>query len=64
MSAKDKKNDTLDTHAYTYEVNMIIQVLAEDEKKAKEQLDSNGGYITSRIVNLKDSVKLFNGKGE
>jgi len=64
MSAKDKKNDTLDTHAYTYEVNMIIQILAEDEKKAKEQLDSNGGYITSRIVNLKDSVKLFNGKGE
>jgi len=64
MSAKDKKNDTFDTHAYTYEVNMIIQILAEDEKKAKEQLDSNGGYITSRIVTLKDSVKLFNGKGE
>lgn len=64
MSAKDKEKSTLDTHAYTYEVNMIIQVLAEDEKKAKEQLDSNGGYITSRIVNLKDSVKLFNGKGE
>jgi len=63
MSDKEEKN-TLDTHAYTYEVNMIIQILAEDEKKAKEQLDSNGGYITSRIVNLKDSVKLFNGKGE
>ncbi len=64
MSDKDKKKDTLETHAYTYEVKMIVQVLAEDEKKAKEQLDANGGYVTSRVVTLKDSVKLFNGKGE
>ena len=64
MSDKDKKKDTLETHAYTYEVNMIVQILAEDEKKAKEQLDANGGYVTSRVVTLKDSVKLFNGKGE
>lgn len=60
----DKEKETLDTYAYTYEVNMIIQIIAEDEKTAKQQLDSNGGYVTSRIVNLKDSVKLFNGKGE
>lgn len=64
MTEKDKEKNTLDTYAYTYEVNMIIQVLAEDEKKAKEQLDAQGGYVTSRVVNLKDSVKLFNGKGE
>jgi hypothetical protein len=64
MTAKDKEKNVLDTYAYTYEVNMIIQVLAEDEKKAKEQLDAQGGYVTSRVVNLKDSIKLFNGKGE
>jgi len=59
----DKDQGALDTHVYTYEVCMLIQVLAENEEKAKEQLDAEGGYITSREVKLKDSVKLFNGKG-
>jgi len=62
MSDKDK--GALDTHVYTYEVCMLIQVLAENEEKAKEQLDAQGGYVTSREVKLKDSVKLYNGKGE
>lgn len=59
---KNKDEGTLPTHAYTYEVNMIIQILAEDEKSARERLDGQGGYVTSRTVNLKDSVALFNGK--
>jgi hypothetical protein len=38
---------------YTYSVNMIIQLVAEsDEAKAKEQLDKEGGYVTSRVVKL------------
>ena len=64
MSDMNKDQGALDTHVYTYEVNMIVQVLAEDEKKAKEQLDSQGGYVTSREVKIKDSIKLFNGKGK
>ena len=60
MTKKDE--GTLPTHAYTYEVKMIIQVLAEDEKAARERLDGQGGYVTSRVVNLKDSIALFNGK--
>lgn len=62
--AKDKNNETLDTNVYTYEVKMIIQIFAEDEKTAKERLDANGGYVTSRIVKLMDSVPLFNGKAK
>jgi hypothetical protein len=32
---------------------MIIQLVAEsDEAKAKEQLDKEGGYVTSRVVKL------------
>lgn len=57
-----KDEGTLATHAYTYEVKMIVQVLAEDEKSARQRLDDQGGYVTSRIVNLKDSTPLFNGK--
>lgn len=59
---KNKDEGNLPTHAYTYEVNMIVQILAEDEKSARERLDGQGGYVTSRTVNLKDSVALFNGK--
>jgi hypothetical protein len=54
-------NKTEDTSCYTYKVEMIIQILAEDEPKAVDQLEKNGGYVTSRKVTLIDSVPLFNG---
>jgi len=57
-----KDEGILATHAYTYEVKMVVQVLAEDEKAARERLDGQGGYVTSREVTLKDTVALFNGK--
>jgi hypothetical protein len=50
-----------DTSCFTYKVEMIVQILAEDEVKASEQLEKNGGYVTSRKVILMDSVPLFNG---
>ena len=51
-----------ETTCYTYKVEMIVQILAEDEPKASDQLEKNGGYVTSRKVVLMDSVPLFNGK--
>ena len=51
-----------DTTCYTYKVEMIVQILAEDEPKAADQLEKNGGYVTTRKVTLMDSVPLFNGK--
>lgn len=60
--SKDKDTGTLITHAYTYEVVMVVQILAEDEKEARSRLDNQGGYVTSRKVVLKDSIPLFNGK--
>jgi hypothetical protein len=50
-----------DTSCFTYKVEMIVQILAEDEVKASEQLEKSGGYVTSRKVALMDSVPLFNG---
>jgi len=50
-----------ETTCYTYRVEMIVQILAEDEPKAADQLEKNGGYVTSRKVTLMDSVPLFNG---
>lgn len=50
-----------DTSCFTYKVEMIIQILAEDEESARDQLDKNGGYVTSRKVKLMDSINLYNG---
>jgi len=52
-----ENNET--TSCYSYRVEMIIQILAKDEKTAREQLDKNGGYISSRKVNLMDVVELY-----
>lgn len=55
-----RKTDT--TTAYTFEVKMVIQILAPDEKTAREQLDTQGGFVTKRDVKLLDAVELCNGK--
>lgn len=46
---------------FTYEIKMIVQVMAEDETKAQELLEANNGYVTKREVKLIDSVVLHNG---
>jgi hypothetical protein len=47
------------TTVYTYEIKMIVQVLNEgDEKAARESLDQNGGYVTSRVVRILNSTEL------
>ena len=52
---------TENTNCYTYKVEMVIQILAEDEPSASDQLEKNGGYVTARKVTLVDSVPLHNG---
>jgi hypothetical protein len=47
------------TSCYSYKVEMVVQVLAKDEKTARELLDKSGGYVSSRTVNLMDSVSLY-----
>jgi hypothetical protein len=58
-----KKAGTVeDTTCYTYKVEMIVQILAKDEQTASDQLETSGGYVTSRTVTLMDSVALYNGE--
>ena len=59
---KEKIEENKITHCYTYEVTMVVQVLAEDEKLAKQKLDDQGGYVTKRNVILKDSIPLYSGE--
>lgn len=53
--------ETETTSCFTYKVEMVIQMLASDEKTARENLNKNGGYVTKRTVNLIDSVSLYSG---
>lgn len=47
------------TSCFSYKVEMVVQILAKDEKTAREQLDKSGGYVSSRNVTLMDSVTLY-----
>ena len=65
MAKQDTKTKEKDsTKCYTYAVTMVIQVLAENERSAKEKLDKEGGYVTSRVTNLVDAVSLYNGESK
>ena len=56
-----KKEDLKITKCYTYEVKMLVQVIAENELEANEKLDSQGGHVTKRETTLKDTVSLYSG---
>jgi hypothetical protein len=51
--------NTVDTSCYTYEVTMLIQVLASTKESADEKLDKEGGYISKRDVVFKNSTLLY-----
>jgi hypothetical protein len=50
-----------ETKCFSYELSRVVQVIAEDEENAREQLNKSGGYVSRRTVELKDAVPLFSG---
>ena len=52
------------TSAHSFQVNMIVQIFAEDEDTARKILDEQGGYVTRRDVKIIESIKLYNGINE
>ena len=54
-------SEVKETSCYSYEVLMVIQVLAENKESADEKLDKDGGYVSKRQVTLKDVSPLYNG---
>jgi hypothetical protein len=58
------KREEKETNCYTYKVQMVVQVFAEDLEQANARLDENGGYISSREVTLLDSNVVFTGKDD
>jgi hypothetical protein len=46
------------TNCYTYKVELIIQILAKDLPTAAETLNTAGGHVTSRKIELLETTQL------
>jgi hypothetical protein len=47
------------TQCFSYEVVMLVHIIADDETTAKSQLDEKGGIVTKREVKLVNSATLY-----
>ena len=55
----DLKDMYKDTSCYTYEVTMLVQILAPSKEIADAKLDKDGGYVSKRDVRFDHSVLLY-----
>jgi len=54
-----KIKDAKKTQCFSYEVLMLVHIIADDETTAKNQLDEKGGIVTKRDVKLVNSTVLY-----
>jgi len=47
------------TQMFSYEVTMLVHIVADNEEAAKTQLDEKGGIVTKRDVKLLHTAKLY-----
>ena len=63
MSNVSKIKETKPTQCFSYEVVMLVHIIADDETTAKTQLDEKGGIVTKRNVKLVNTATLY-GEGK
>ena len=54
-----KIKDTKKTQCFSYEVVMLVHIIADNETDAKTQLDEKGGIVTKRDVKLVNTTVLY-----
>lgn len=54
-----KIKETKFTQCFSYEVVMMVHIIADDEAIAKSQLDEKGGIVTKREVKLLNTATLY-----
>lgn len=59
MTNVTKIKETKPTQCFSYEVTMLVHIIADDETTAKSQLDEKGGIMTKRDVKLLNTVTLY-----
>jgi hypothetical protein len=47
------------TQVFSYEVTMLVHIVADTEIEAKGQLDEKGGIVTKRDVKLLNTATLY-----
>jgi hypothetical protein len=51
--------ETKKTQCFSYEVVMLVHIIADNETDAKTQLDEKGGIVTKRDVKLVNTQTLY-----
>ena len=54
-----KIKETKKTQCFSYEVVMMVHVIADNEATATTQLDDKGGIVTKRDVKLVNTQTLY-----
>lgn len=54
-----KKDKEKVTQLFSYEVIMLVHIVADTEETAKSQLDDKGGIVTKREVKLLNTATLY-----
>jgi hypothetical protein len=62
MSNISKIKEEKKTQCFSYEVVMLVHIIADDEATAKTQLDDKGGIVTKREVELLNASPLYGEK--
>jgi hypothetical protein len=47
------------TQCFSFEVIMMVHIIADNEETAKSQLDEKGGIVTKRDVKLLNTATLY-----
>jgi len=53
------KNKEKVTQLFSYEVVMLVHIVADNETTAEEQLNEKGGIVTKRDVKLLNTATLY-----
>jgi hypothetical protein len=54
-----KIKETKATQCFSYEITMLVHIIADNETTAKNQLDEKGGIVTKRDVKLVNTQALY-----
>ena len=57
-----KIKETKKTQCFSFEVVMLVHIIADNETTAKKDLDDKGGIVTKRDVKLLNTVTLYGEK--
>jgi hypothetical protein len=58
-NVKSIKQEKTPTQLFSFEVVMLVHIIADNEKDAETQLNEKGGIVTKREVKLLNAETLY-----